>query len=205
MRAARLPLRAYVGRFRRHARDDGGMAAVEFSLILPMLVLLWIGGVEVTEALSVDRRLNNLASAVGDLIARDKVVTYAEITSIFNLGPKAMYPSCKTDAECTADKLGIRVTAVNMNGAGSASVAWTQQQGDLACAPVVSMNVTVPATLRVPDTQIIMSEVCYTYTPAVGYLVTGSITLNDRMFFVPRLVAKVQRCASDPPPTTCQS
>ena len=205
MRAARLPFRAYVRLFRRHARDERGIAAVEFSLILPMLILLWIGGVEVTEALSVDRRLNNLASSVGDLIARDKVVTYAEITSIFNLGPKAMYPACKSAAECTGDGLGIRVTAVDMNGAGSASIAWTQETGNLLCAPVVSMNITVPLTLRVPDTQIIMAEVCYTYTPAVGYMITGPISLTDRMFFVPRLVNKVQRCASDPPPTTCQS
>ena len=39
------------------ASHESGMAAVEFSLILPIMVLLWIGGVEVTQALSVDRRL----------------------------------------------------------------------------------------------------------------------------------------------------
>src|SRR5882724_11374270 len=77
----------------RRARSESGIAAVEFSLILPVLVLLWIGGVEVTEALSVDRRINNLSSSIGDLVARSKVVTYSDVRSILAIGPKAMYPS----------------------------------------------------------------------------------------------------------------
>ncbi len=56
------------------------------------------------------------------------------------------------------------------------------------------MNTLVPATLRVANTQIIMAEVYYTYTPAVGYVITGGINLNDRMYFVPRLVTNVKLC-----------
>ncbi len=56
------------------------------------------------------------------------------------------------------------------------------------------MNSLVPATLRVPDTQVIMAEVFHNYTPAVGYVITGTLSLNDRMYFVPRLVTNVQLC-----------
>src|SRR4051812_1808950 len=55
----KLRIGCRLARLAAPARNDAGMAAVEFSLILPLLVLLWIGGVEVTQALSVDRRLNN--------------------------------------------------------------------------------------------------------------------------------------------------
>ncbi len=207
MTAPGFCLRRLVARFAGLARNDAGMAAVEFALILPILVVLWIGGVELTQALSADRRLNNLASAIGDLVARSKIVTYADVDSIFDIGPGAMYPYCKTEAACTADGLGMRVTAVNMNGAGTPAVAWSRAQGTTAytTANNAQMLNLVPPTLRVPDTQIIMAEVYYTYTPAVGYVVTGSLDLNDRMYFVPRLTAKVQLCASNPPPTTCAS
>jgi len=195
----------------RVAREESGLAAVEFALVLPIMVVLWFGGVELTQGLSVDRHLNNLASSIGDLISRCKIVTAANIDQIFDIAPGAMYPYCKTDAECTADGLAMRVTAVNMDNASPANgtVAWTQKQGTLPAGETgysvgASMNSVVPATLRVAGTQIIVAEVYYTYSPAIGYVITGDLALNDRMFFVPRLVNKIQRCASNPPPVTCQ-
>lgn len=186
----RLCLGRSIAHLARRGRDEAGMAAVEFSLILPILVLLWIGGVEVTQALSVDRRLNNLASSIGDLVARSKVVTYGDVDSIFDIAPGALFPFSETG-------LQMRVTAVNMNGAGTATAAWSRAQGITAHADNAPMNSYVPATLRVPNTQVIMAEVFHSYTPAVGYVITGSISLNDRMYFVPRLVAKVQLCDND--------
>jgi Flp pilus assembly protein TadG len=181
------------------ARGDSGMAAVEFSLILPILVLLWIGGVEVTEALSVDRRLNNLSSSIGDLVARTKVVTTSDMTSIFNLGPKAMYPSCDITGKptCSSQGLGMRLTAVDMDGSGNGTVAWSSGGGVSVAYTTANnslMNTLVPSTLRVANTQVIMAEVYYNYRPAVGYVITGTKALSDRMFFVPRLVTKVQLC-----------
>ena len=85
-----------LGRLR--SREERGIAAVEFSLILPIMIVLWIGGVEVTSALSVDRRLNNLASSIGDLVARSKTITYAQITDIFELSEAAMFPYSRQPA-----------------------------------------------------------------------------------------------------------
>ena len=56
------------------------------------------------------------------------------------------------------------------------------------------MNSIVPVTLRVANTQVIMAEVYMPYTPAIGKVIVGTKNLNDRMFFVPRLVTKVQLC-----------
>jgi Flp pilus assembly protein TadG len=194
---------AAIARCRRLLRREEGMAAVEFALILPILVVLWIGGVEVTQALSVDRRLNNLASALGDLVARSKVITHAQVDDIFDIAPGAMFPYCKTEAECAAEGLTMRITAVTMNSAGDAKATWSRAQGTTGYAANADLNSVVPATLRVADTQIIMAEVAYVYTPAVGYVVSGSLTLNDRMFFVPRLAAKVKLCQSVNPETNC--
>jgi Flp pilus assembly protein TadG len=177
---------------RRFARQDTGMATVEFALILPILVVLWLGGVEVTQGLSVDRRLNNLASAIGDLSARTKELRHSDIDSIFDLSTGALLPF-------SATTLAMRVTAVNMDGNGSAKVAWTRKEGSLPAgvsnyAVGNGMNGVVPQSLRVANSQIIMSEVYYRYTPAVGYVISGSIQLDDRMFFVPRLTQYINLC-----------
>ena len=180
-------LRAMIAGLFRRARNEGGMAAVEFSLILPILVLLWIGGVEVTQALSVDRRLNNLASSIGDLVARSKIVTYNDVTSILGVSTGAMFPYTTTG-------LQMRVTAFDIDGSSNAKVAWSRSQGTTVYTTGNTMNTIVPSTLRVANTQVIVAEVYYPYTPAVGKVITGTITLNDRMFFVPRLVAQIQLC-----------
>jgi Flp pilus assembly protein TadG len=189
----------------RIVRQESGLAAVEFALILPIMVVLWFGGVELTQGLSVDRHLNNLASSIGDLVSRSKIVTNDNIDQIFDVAPGAMYPYCKTETACTSAGLGMRITAVDMNSAGTATVAWSRAQGTTAYADGAAMNSIVPATLRVPDTQIIVAEAYYTYRPAIGYVVTGNVALNDRMFFVPRLVTKIQLCQTNPPPTNCKS
>lgn len=207
MTAAGSRFRRLVARFFRFVGQESGLAAVEFALILPIMVVLWLGGVEVTQALSVDRRINNLASSVGDLVARSKIVTHGDVSQIFDIAPGAMYPFCKSEAACNAAGLAMRVTAVNMNASDPATgtVAWSRAQGTTAYAVGSNMNTVVPVTLRVPNSQIIVAEVYYTYRPAVGYVIVGDVDLDDRMFFVPRLVTKIQLCASSPPPTNCES
>lgn len=176
-------------------RHESGIAAVEFALILPIMVVLWIGGVEVTEALSVDRRLNNLASSIGDLVARSRTITYNQVTDIFDIAPAAMYPYDQP----AAGNVAMRLTAVKISSSGSATVAWSRAKGSVtAYSDNAPMDSVVPSTLRVPSSQVIMAEVYFTYRPAVGYVVTrGGVPLEDRMFFVPRLVTAVPLCDND--------
>ena len=42
-----------------------------------------------------------------------------------------------------------------------------------------------------------MSEVYHSYTPTVGYVITDTIRLEDRMFFVPRLITYISLCEDD--------
>lgn len=161
------------------------MAAVEFALILPILITIWIGGVEVTQGLSVDRRLNNLASAIGDLVSRSKAIDYASIDAIFDIDEGALFPFDRTS-------LSMRVTAVNIDEDQKAEVVWSCARGtEGARAKNENLNSLIDVKLRVPETQIIMAEVFYTYSPAVGYVITGNVDLDDRVYFTPRRVQSI--------------
>ncbi len=181
--------------------EDRGIAAVEFALILPIMLTLWIGGVEVTSALNADRRLNNLAASVGDLVSREKEVTEADIAAVFDIAPSAMYP----DGEAG---LSVRITAVKVDDTGVATVAWSRAEpSDLAYAGDAAMNSVVPEALRVPNTRIIMSEAFFTYVPTIGSIVSpDGIELEDRLFFVPRLSSEISLCPqADSPADQCVS
>jgi Flp pilus assembly protein TadG len=189
MRVRSLIFRLGTPRLLRLARHEGGVAAVEFSLILPILVVLWIGGVEVTSALSVDRRLSNLAASIGDLVARSKTLKYSDVDQIFDIDVGAMYPYSATG-------VSKRISGVKIDNNGDAKVSWSRAEGTYtAYADNTVMNSVVPAALRAShNSQVIVSEVYYTYTPAVGYVITGNLSLNERMFFVPRLVQYISLC-----------
>lgn len=192
MSAILTSLRHRFLRLMRLPLEESGVAAVEFSLILPIMITLWIGGVEITGALSVDRRLNSFASSMGDLVARSKTVTYAQIDDIFNLSEAAMFPYSDTG-------MSMRITAVDIDDAGAATVAWSRSSGSGLPKYAKNTNVTssVPSTLRGvanKGTQLIMAEVSHVYRPAVGYVITGDLSLSDRMFFVPRLTKQVKIC-----------
>jgi Flp pilus assembly protein TadG len=180
---------------------ESGVAAVEFAMILPIMVTLWLGGVEVTGALSVDRRLNAFASTMGDLVARTKTITEAQVTDIFQLAEAAMFPYSEAG-------ISMRITAITMDEDGNAKVSWSRDgseafvgAGDALPAYEAGddVNSSVPEALRgegTEDTQLIMAEAQHTYHPVVGYVITGDLDLDDRMFFVPRLVAQVKICAT---------
>ena len=90
-------------------------------------------------------------------------------STIFDIAPGALFPYSSTGFRCASRRSTstARRTA-RSRGAGRRAPPPTPTNH--------AMNTLVPATLRVADTQIIMAEVYYTYTPAVGYVITGTST-----------------------------
>jgi Flp pilus assembly protein TadG len=77
---------------RRFRSDKRGVSAVEFALILPVMLLLYAGTVEISEALSVDRKVNQLSATVGDLVAQRMTMNTTEINNIFDAATAIMEP-----------------------------------------------------------------------------------------------------------------
>lgn len=199
MNGTRSLLRGILNRrLGRFASEERGVAAVEFSLILPIMITLWIGGVEVTNALSVDRRVNAFAASMGDLVARSKMISYDQVTDIFDLSEAAMFPYQDSG-------MSLRITAIDIDNTGTAKVAWSRARGTglPAYTKTTNVNSSVPTALRpagVGVSQLIMAETEKDYTPAIGYLIVkslGEITLDGRMFFVPRLTNQIKICPTN--------
>jgi Flp pilus assembly protein TadG len=67
MPLAREPRLLAAIRTRSFKRDDGGLAAVEFAIILPVLLLIYLGLVELSRGVRAARQLDLVAHAVADL------------------------------------------------------------------------------------------------------------------------------------------
>jgi Flp pilus assembly protein TadG len=81
-------------RARAWRADARGIAAVEFALIVPVMSVLMMGAIELSQALMVDRRVTQVASSTADLIARsEKSITEAEVRDIMRIGGFIMKPN----------------------------------------------------------------------------------------------------------------
>lgn len=76
-------------------KDSEGVAAVEFALIAPILLLLFVGTIEISLMVAIDRKISRTSSAIADLVAQggfDNANSEAEIRAIFGMTDRIMYP-----------------------------------------------------------------------------------------------------------------
>jgi Flp pilus assembly protein TadG len=184
-RAVASGLRDRIGQF---CRDERGVAsAVEFAMILPLLVTFWLGGVEVSQAVSVDRKVTLAARAVADLVAQATSVNTSEMSDILNASSSVVAPWSTTN-------LKVIVSQVKIDAQGNAKVDWSDAKN--TTARPVNQAVTVPAALKINNTWLIWGEVQYDYKPAIGYVITGTLPLKDQIYMRPRLSDCVTRTST---------
>jgi Flp pilus assembly protein TadG len=163
---------------------QGGMAAAEFALILPALLALIFGAIEVTNVLIVRADVSSVTSTAADLIAQESTVGDADMTNVFNALSALIYPYSTTGAQ-------VVITSVIDDGKGGGKVAWSDAQN--ATARSVGTAVTVPTGLITTGGSVIMAEVTYSYTTPSAYLVKLPVTMSNTFYSHPRRVAQIAR------------
>jgi Flp pilus assembly protein TadG len=88
-KAARLPMPAKLCRF---AVDQRGVSAIEFAILLPLMLTLYFGGVEISQAVSADRKNTLVAHTIGDLVSQYTDITTAQVGSVMNAAQWVLTP-----------------------------------------------------------------------------------------------------------------
>ncbi|WP_430513432.1 TadE/TadG family type IV pilus assembly protein [Pannonibacter phragmitetus] len=97
------------------------MAAVEFALILPFLLILMIGMAETTTALSYKRKISQVAFSMADLVSQSSSLSSAEMNDIMVAARAIMEPF-------PADDLTVVIASVSFDSRGKATVDWSVNQ-----------------------------------------------------------------------------
>jgi Flp pilus assembly protein TadG len=182
MRNHLLSIGRMIGRASAHFRIDArGVSAVEFALILPAMVALYLGLSEVSQGIGISRKVTLTAHALSDLASNPKAgttINQSEMTNILNAAAAVIAPY-------PAAPLAVTVSAVNIDANGKATIGWSKTLGGTERSK--DSSITIPSALAVPNSQLILSEATYAYTPAVGYTITGTLTLSDKLYMAPRV------------------
>lgn len=179
-------LRLFVGL----AREERGVAAVEFALILPLLILLYFGTVESASLFTVDRRVATVASTMADLVSREKnsISQSTTLANYFQAANGIMQPYPTTN-------LTQVVTLLKVTSAGATTVVWSVGHNG-GVARTVDASYNLPASSQInllarTNSYLVMSEISYPYKPLFGMVITNAINLSRTEYFLPRYEAKI--------------
>jgi Flp pilus assembly protein TadG len=179
-------LQTFVG----FARDRSGVSAVEFAMLLPLMITLYLGSVEISQGVGIDRKVTLTSRTVGDLASQVSDISNTDMTNLLSASSSVVAPY-------DSSKLKVTVSAVKIDGNGVAKICWSDTLN--GTARTAGTTVTVPTALNVANTTLIWSEASYDYRPAIGYVITGTLTLSDQIYMRPRLSDSVTRNATPCP------
>lgn len=168
---------------RSFKRNREGASAVEFAILAPLLISLYFGCVEITDGIAADRKVTLTAGALANLTSQSQTITVDGMTNILNASAAIIKPY-------SVGNLAATITCLYMDADGTTKVKWSATLN--GTARTEGSTVTLPsADLVAPGNSLVWSEVSYSYTPVVGYTITGTLPLSDQMFMSPRTQAPV--------------
>ncbi len=105
--------------WRTAAEDKGGFAAVEFAMVVPIMIVLFLGSVEFSLALSYDRRVTAISSATADLVAQEEEVNSNYLDDVMKIADGLLPPGADfTD-------LDIKLVSVVTDADSNVTVSWS--------------------------------------------------------------------------------
>ena len=176
---------------RRARSDENATAIVEFALILPMLMVLYIGGFEASQSISIYRKISDLTTELANLSSRDTHYSKAILDTENGYSAQIMAPYpvsglSVTTTEIVTDatdptKATVEGSRMLSNGVNSSPLTKIDPKTN---KPTVITG--LPSTLAT-STAYILIQTSYTYTVVVGGNIVNPIpTLSDQLYILPR-------------------
>lgn len=165
-------------------RDRRGVSAIEFALIAPVLIFMYMGLAELTQAMTAQRRASHVASTIGDLVTQEDSVSAATVDDMLNAGATIMQPY-------SATPLKIRMTSITADSNGVAKVDWSRSKGGLAQYTKGATFTGLPTGLIAAGENILFAESQYAYTSPVTTVLKNPFSFSEKFYLKARKGSKV--------------
>lgn len=188
--------------YRGFLASTRGIAAVEFSLVFPILMVLLLAAIDAGRAIAVAMKVRAAAYAL-DAMANQYLYIYDnDMQQVLGATAVVLAPFSSAPAS-------VILSQIQVSASGRATVIWSDQLNSTAYTPgqvlVIPTSLTqTSASNKVcndgtyPSCYLLLAQVSYTYTPLFAQFITGSFNFSDAVYVVPRMVTCIQRNGNIP-------
>ena len=166
----------------RAFKDRLGSAAIDMALILPIMIVMFLGVYEVSQAIFMYMRVIDTADTISDLTAQYRSVATSDLNNFYTAGQLVMSPS-------PGSGLGLALASVTFDPTtGNASVAWQVTRGG---ASAMTDAASAAVGLGSKGDSVIEATASYTYTSLFTFVLPHGIRMSSRVFSRPRNVSVI--------------
>ena len=157
---------------RRFRCNESGVALIEFALILPFLMIIFYGTIELTRYIQMIQKMDNATSALTDLVNRNFNLSNDSLQKIANAAPAMLQPFSSAG-------VGLIITAIQ-HDAGTTQPT-TKWQRPYFAAPASKISAGKNNRPNLPQLelqerdQVITVELFLVYKPILNIAVTQSL------------------------------
>jgi Flp pilus assembly protein TadG len=188
-------------RVRKFSTDARAVAATEFAIVVPFMLLLYVGGVELADGMAINVKVSATAHSVADMVTQNTSLSTAQMQNILTGATVIIAPY-----PVSGSLLTITVSEISSDANGNLTLRWSQSYNgsSFGAGRTNLTGLTVPTSLngtvgnanntnnQNDQISFIVSEVSYAYTPSLGYVISGTVNLADTNWLFPR-------CSTDSP------
>ena len=186
----------------RFIASTRGVAAIEFAVIAPMMLLMLIETFDIGNAIAVYMKVRTatfaLASITNQYSTGTNGIQSTDMTAITGSASAILAPYSSTPVTIT-------ISQIRMSSATRAKVSWSYALNGQAYATGLNWQ-TLPTQFTASNAcnsypcYLIYAQVSYAYTPVLLSSLMSSFNLSDSLYVMPRSRACVQYQSV---PTTC--
>lgn len=186
------------------AEDRSGVAAVEFALLLPVMMVMYLGVVEISRAITNSRKVAQLARTLADLTSRD-VLTNASMDDILASRIAVLAPFDAGGVRIVVSSIGVYGSGGSVIGKVCSSKASGKDASNNSIVPLpLNKVVDVPAGYETAGLRFVRADVDMDYTPLLGVSILQWVTTRTSISFSEQAPWPV-RAKPDPGKTTFNS
>jgi Flp pilus assembly protein TadG len=186
-------------RVRKLWTDADAVAATEFAMVMPFMLLLYVGGVELGDGMAINVKVSATAHSVTDMVTQNTSLSTTQMENILT-GATAIIAPYPITGSSGSLPLSVTVSEISSDANGNLTLQWSRSYNGTSFGPgrTSLTNLTVPSSLngtagnannlnnQNDQISFIVGEVSYAYTPNLGYAISGTVNLHDSYWLFPR-------------------
>ncbi|MBP1871410.1 hypothetical protein LPJGGPFB_00442 [Ensifer adhaerens] len=172
------------------AKDRSGFGAIEFAMVIPMLIVAYIGAFEVTLGFSVKNKVERAASSVADMVAQQSEVNKTYLGNMSSVAKSILAPYQNSGYT-------LKITGIKVDAANKGTVIWSRDQSGAIPYPANSAT-TVPAQFATTEafvvrTELVVPHELLLFAEGLGSSTLKTINLSKTAYFRSRQ-AEIIKC-----------